>query len=351
MPNRWRRISGLLVSLALLAAVAGWLPRAEAGIFSISTKDEIEIGRQAAFQLEKQYGLVQDKALQERVARIGARIAAASDRHDVEYTFKVLNSKDVNALALPGGFVYVFKGLTDYMQTDEELAGILGHEVGHISKRHTVRTIEKAYGWSIAFAVAFGGRGAVLQDLVLNAIMAGYSRDEEREADQLGFYHSVKAGYNPYSMLMGLQKLNELPNKASYGLFSTHPEPEARVALVKGYINSANISPTVATANNGTPQINDKGLTVPVFTAAYRGNKPLNRSYFTAGALYLASRTAGFSGDRFILDSDGTNMTVYYDDREIVTVTPQDASNAGTSLDELAGRYVTAFKSWSGGNK
>lgn len=345
MHNKWRKIAGLLVSLTLLAALAGWLPQAEAAL--ISTQDEVDIGRRVAHDLEKQYGLVQDKALQERVARIGARIAAASDRHDIEYTFKVLNNKEVNALALPGGYVYLFKGLTDYMQTDEELAGVIGHEVGHISKRHLVRQMEKSLGMSILFAVVFGGRGAFLQDLAMSAIMAGYSRGDEREADQLAFYHSVKAGYNPYSALMFLQKLDELPNKGSYGLFSTHPETEARVALAKSYIDKAKIHPTVATAQSGAPQITDKGLSLPTFTAVYRGNKPLNRSYQTAGALYLASRTAAFSGDRFILDSDGTNMTVYYDDREIVTLTPQDANNAGKSLDELAGRYVEAFKSWS----
>lgn len=344
MYYKWRRIAGFLVSLTLLAAVAGWLPKAEAAI--ISTKEEIEIGRSNAAKLEKQYGLVQDAELQERVARIGARIAAASDRKDITYTVKVLNNKEVNALALPGGFVYLFKGLTDYMQTDEELAGIIGHEVGHISKRHTVRQIEKALGMSVLFGVLFGGRGAILQDLAMNAIMAGYSRSDEREADQLGYYHAVRAGYNPYSMLMGLQKLEELPHKGTYGLFSTHPEPEARVALIKSYITKNKVHPIVVTAKNGTPQISDKGLTLPAFTAAYRGNKPLNRSYMTAGALYLASRTAGFSGDRFILDNDGTNITVYYEDREIVTLTPLDASNAGTSLEELAGKYVEAFKAW-----
>jgi len=345
----WRMISGRLVSLTLLAAIAGWLPTAEAAL--IGTKDEIEIGRSTAAKLEKQYGLVQDKELQDRIARIGARIAAVSDRKDITYTFKVLNSEEINALAVPGGYIYLFKGLTDYMQTDEEIAGIIGHEVGHISKRHTVRQIEKGLGMSVLFGVLFGGRGAILQDLAMNAIMAGYSRSDEREADQLGYYYTVKTGYNPYSMLMGLQKLNELPQKSNYGLFSSHPEPEARVNLVKSYISKAKISPAVTVNKNGTAQVTDRGLAPPPFTAAYRGNKPLNRAYFTAGALYLASRTAGFSGDRFILDSDGANITVYYDDREIVTLTPLDASNAGVSLDELAGRYVEAFKSWANAAK
>lgn len=344
MHDRWRKIAGLLVSLTLLACIAGWLPQAEAAL--ISTKEEIEIGRRVAMDLETKYGVANDPDLQARVARIGAKIAAASDRRDIEYTFKVLNNKEVNALALPGGFVYLFKGLVDYMPSDEELAGIIGHEVGHISKRHTVRQLEKSLGMSILFGVLFGDRGILLQNLAYNAIMAGYSRGDEREADQLGFQHTVRAGYNPYSMLMGLQKLNDLSNKGNYGLFSTHPEPEARVALVQGYINDAKVHPTVTT-KGVTAQAADPGLTLPPLTATYRGNKPLYRAYLMAGALYLASRTPDFNADRFILDSDGTYVTIYYDDREIVGLAPQDASAAGMPLDDFARQYVDAIKAWA----
>lgn len=346
MHDRWRKIAGLLVSLTLLACIAGWLPQAEAAL--ISTKEEIEIGRRVAMDLETKYGLVSDPDLQARVARIGAKIAAASDRRDIEYSFKVLNNKEVNALALPGGFVYLFKGLVDYMPSDEELAGIIGHEVGHISKRHTVRQLEKSLGMSILFGVLFGDRGIFLQNLAYNAIMAGYSREDEREADQLGYYHTVRAGYNPYSMLMGLQKLEDLAKdkKGNYGLFSTHPEPEARVARVQGYLNDAKVHPTV-TAKGATAQATDGGLTLPPLTATYRGNKPLYRAYLMAGALYLASRTADFNPDRFILDSDGTYITIYYDDREITTLAPQDASAAGMSLDDFARVYVDGIKAWS----
>ena len=345
MQNRWRKIASLLVCLTLLANIAGWLPTAEAAL--ISTKEEIELGRRVANDLERQYGLVGDVALQDRVARIGARIAAASERQDIQYSFKVLNSKEVNALALPGGYVYLFKGLVDYMPSDDELAGIIGHEVGHISKRHTVRQIEKSLGVSILFGLVFGDRGVFLQNLVANAIMAGYSRADEREADQLGYYHTTKAGYNPYSMLMGLQKLNDLERKGNYGLFSTHPEPEARVSLVQGYMNDSGVRPKVATPGNSSAQIADRELTLPPLTATYRGYRPFYRACFAAGALHLAAKAPDFSGDRFILDSDGTYITIYYDDREIITLTPQDATSAGLSLDGLSQRYIDAFKIWA----
>lgn len=342
--NYLRKAAGVIAALALLVTLAGWAPSAEAAL--IGTKEEIEIGRKYGAQLEKQYGLVNDPELQARVARIGARIAAVSDRRDIAYSVKVLNDKEVNALALPGGYIYLFKGLVDYMPTDDELAGIIGHETGHVAKRHTVRQMEKSLGMSIIFGLIFGDRGVFLQNLAYNAIMAGYSREDEREADQLGFRYSLAAGFNPYSMLMGLQRLNELERKGSYGLFSTHPEPEVRVGLVSGYLGAAKIHPKVV-MKNGAAQVVDDNLALPPLYATYRGSKPYYRGHLAAGSLYLAMRQADFSGDRFILDSDGTYITVYYDDREIVTLTPQDASSNGTDLSELARRYVDLLKDWA----
>ena len=115
------------------------------------------MGRETAMALEAQYGVVQDYELQERVNRIGQSLVAVSDRQDLEYTFKVLNCDEVNALACPGGFVYVFKGLIDYMPSDSELAGVLGHEVSHIVEKHTVHQIEKQLLTTLLLAVATKG--------------------------------------------------------------------------------------------------------------------------------------------------------------------------------------------------
>ena len=101
------------------------------------------MGRETAQALEAKYGLSQDYYLNERVDKIGQRLAAVCGRDDIKYSFKVLNANEVNALACPGGFIYVFKGLMDYMPSDTELAGVLGHEVGHVAKKHTVHSIKK----------------------------------------------------------------------------------------------------------------------------------------------------------------------------------------------------------------
>ncbi|SDF78129.1 M48 family metallopeptidase [Sporolituus thermophilus] len=339
-----RKIVGFVLMLVLAFGLAGPAP-AEAAL--ISTKEEISIGRDVAKELEKKYGLADDPALQERIAQIGARLVAVCDRKELPYTFKVLNSKEVNALALPGGFIYVFKGLVDYMPSDDELAGVLGHELGHVVKRHSVRQMEKSLAVSLIFGAILGDRAAVLQNLAYNAIMAGYSRDDEREADYLGYLYSTRAGYSPYSMIMGMQKLADLEKKPSYGIFSSHPEPEARLGRLQAYIKKDNIRPQVIVTDKGA-QVVDGAWQLPAFLSSYNNYKPVYRAYFTAGALYqVARRYPELSGDYFYLTSDDTNMTVYYDEMAITTLTPADAASHGQDLAAFAEDYVLKLREWA----
>ena len=118
----------------------------------ISKEQEIKMGLDTAKYLEAKYGLVQERSLQERVNKLGQKLVAVSDRKDLNYTFKVLNSDEVNALACPGGFIYIFKGLLDYMPSDAELSGVLAHEITHVVKKHTVHQIEKQLLTTLAFA-------------------------------------------------------------------------------------------------------------------------------------------------------------------------------------------------------
>ncbi|QDR78935.1 M48 family metallopeptidase [Sporomusa termitida] len=338
-----RRITGLLICFVIMINIYG-LPLAAAAI--ISTNQEISIGAKVAEQLEKKHGLVDDAALQARIARIGTRLVAVSERKDLTYSFKVLNSKDVNALAAPGGFVYIFKGLVDYMPSDEELAGVIGHEIGHIVRRHSVKQIEKSLAVSVLFGAAFGDRGPLLQNLAQNAIMAGYSRKDEREADQQGFKQTHLAGYNPYSMLLTLQKLDDLPNKGSYGLFSSHPEPGARVKLVQKYMKDAKITPEVIT-DGKKAEVVDNGWRLPAFTVSLNGYKPLYRAYFTAGALYLAAADPGFSSSRFTVTHTAAGAVIYYKDQKITTLSPEDAAARGLTLNQLTNEFISKLKEWA----
>jgi len=310
--------AGMVFAAIVCIVTLYGVPCAQASI--ISTKSEINIGRDVGKQLEKKYGVVDDPALQERVTKIGMRMVAVSDRKDLPYSFKVLNSKDVNAMAAPGGFIYIFKGLIDLMPSDDELAGVIGHEIGHVVKRHSVKQIEKNLLLNVGFIAVFGDKGAILQNLAMNAIMAGYSRSDERESDYLGYLYSSKASYNPYSMKMGLLKLSSLQQ----GYQKPQLAPDGKSGLVV----------------DGTWQL-------PTIDAEYGGYKPLYRAHFVAGNLYRISQLIDYNPDKYILDYDGENVIVGYDDIQIITITPEDAVSHDMSTMDLAGVYVDKLKEWN----
>ena len=339
----------IVVGMMLFANVLA-PPAAEALL--IGTQQEIELGRGVARDLEKKYGLVNDPEMQARVARIGASIAAVSDRRDIPYTFKVLNSKDVNALAVPGGYIYLFKGLVDYMPSDHELAGIIGHEVGHIVKKHTVVQIERSLAVGVLFAILFGNSNvAILGDLISNALMAGYSREAEREADKLGVVHTMRAGYNPYSMLIGMEKLEAMSGRADFGLFSSHPDTVNRVKAIRSQIQDEfKVAPAVLESAKYS-QVTDGSWVLPSYYAKYAGYTPHMRAYLTAGKIYRITRLPDYSSDKlFVNDLENATALYYDDDREpLAVVTPQDAAGNGLSgINEMVQLMVVRIRERAG---
>ncbi len=318
--------------------LAGSMLPAEAGI--ISKQQEIEMGRETAMALEAKYGVVQDYELQERINRIGQSLVAVSDRQDLEYSFKVLNCDEVNALACPGGFVYVFKGLIDYMPSDSELAGVLGHEVSHIVEKHTVHQIEKQLLTTLLLAVATKGDMG-LTGLATQALSAGYSRTDERGADKEGFNLCVKAGYNPYSMVLTINKLEDLSREKGnpgYGLFSSHPEPEERLKRVMKQIKKLDPHPDITIMENGTALVSEGDWKFYI-TEKVGNDKPEYRAYMLAGSLYVARQRGPVDPYRFIVYDNGSSATLYYEDIQLLTVYNQDAYAAGFGS---AGSYANA---------
>lgn len=206
----------------------------------MSEEQEISIGREMDPKIIQEYGLYPSSHLQHYVETIGKRLANVSDRHDLFFHFKVVDTPVVNAFALPGGYVYVTRGLLAYVNSEAELAGVLGHEIGHITARHAVRQYTKAASYNIATNIAsiffpqinnFGQ----IADIAFLAITSGYSREYEREADRLGVKYAFAAGYDPQaisSFLQTLSLMDKVEGKKSYhGLFSTHPRTEERMNL------------------------------------------------------------------------------------------------------------------------
>ena len=205
-----------------------------------STDKEVQMGESINRQIEKEYKPAEDPLMQKRVEDIGKKIAAVSDRKEIDYHFRVLDEDEVNAVSLPGGYVYVFKGLLDKVSNDDELAGVLAHEVGHIVARHSIKKLQAEQSYTIlrllvAVSPVSHDVGSAA-DVAFTEFLLGYSREDELLADQLGARYARLAGYNPQGMITFLQKLQEInrrspPQQHSY--YKTHPYVPDRIRVVK----------------------------------------------------------------------------------------------------------------------
>ena len=341
-----KKLYKLFLALVLACAFLVGVQPVEAGM--ISVEQEVKMGKETAQALEAKYGLSQDYYLNERVNRIGQRLAAVCGRNDISYSFKVLNANEVNALACPGGFIYVFKGLLDYMPTDTELAGVLGHEVGHVAKKHTVHSIEKQLWTSLILIAATRGQGLGLVQAAQQALFAGYSRTDERGADKEGVNNTIKAGFNPYAMLITVQKLDDLSKQgggANYGLFSSHPEPEERVKRVMKQLKAYNIHPDVNITDDDHAYVTEGNWRFDI-NQSIGNTKAKYRAYMLAGGLWNVRQRGKINPNYFVVRDNGSNAHIYYDDIQILTLYTQDAGAWG-SAGAYAGACVDMLRNWA----
>ena len=228
-------IAGLLVLFLLFGKVGG------KSLLSISTEQEVELGKEVSVELEKRYGITQEPKYNDLVQEIGKKIAEVAPRKDVKYEFKVLNTDEVNAMAAPGGFIFVNKGLIDYINFDRDaLAFTIGHEVGHVVARHAARMIERELKTEIAIAViSKSEKWSKMLSLARDMVFLGYGRDNEYEADYWGVQLAYKSGYDPKGAIRFFQKLLQdekgKPSKLAV-FFSTHPPTQNRLARVESQI-------------------------------------------------------------------------------------------------------------------
>jgi len=208
----------------------------------MSEQQELDTGKRMAPAIKKEYGVYSSEDLQQYVNSVGQSISKVSDRSDLIYQFTVLDSPVVNAFALPGGYVFVTRGLLSHMNSEAELAGVLGHEIGHVTARHSVRQ----YTTSATLQIGAGLASIFIPDapnlgefasVVFAGISSGYSRAYETEADSLALKYAGNAGYDVCAISSMLKTLNLLDrysgNKKTHtSLFATHPETEKRITDV-----------------------------------------------------------------------------------------------------------------------
>lgn len=213
----------LLASVALASVPA-------CGLTGVSEQDEIRLGQQTAAQVEQRYRTYSDPTVRE----IGMRLAAASRRPNLPWRFRVIESTEVNAVSLPGGPVYVFEGLLTRIRTDPTMvAAVLGHEIGHIERRHAARQIERSQWYGLGTAIlrrTAGGDVGVLADVAANLQLLHYSRKQEYEADDAAIRLTMATGYDPMGLVRLLELLQRLGSSGpSISWLRTHPSTQARI--------------------------------------------------------------------------------------------------------------------------
>ena len=219
---------------------------------TMSESQEVQTGRQEDLKVRQEYGVYDNKALQQYVNEVGQRLGRASHRPGLQYSFAVVDSPEINAFALPGGYVYITRGILAYLNSEAELAGVLGHEIGHVTARHSVQQISAAtaagVGATLLQVFVPGLRnqaGDSVIGLLGNVLLSGYGREHELEADRLGAQYLARTGYDPQAMIkvVGVLKNQELFDaevaksegrqpRAYHGLFASHPDSDTRLQQV-----------------------------------------------------------------------------------------------------------------------
>lgn len=219
---------------------------------TMSEAQEVNTGRSEDQKVRAQYGVYNDPALQSYVDAVGQRLARASHRAGLQYQFLVVDSPQVNAFALPGGYIYITRGILAYLNSEAELAAVLGHEIGHVTARHSVQQLSAATAANIGVSVLQifvpqirNSGGDVLLNTLGGALLSGYGREHELEADRLGAEYLARTGYDPQAMIkvVGVLKNQELFDaeiakaegrepRAYHGLFASHPDNDTRLQEV-----------------------------------------------------------------------------------------------------------------------
>ena len=231
-----KRLAPVLMLAAFVAGCAVNPVTGKTELSLISRDQEIALGREAAPEFEKEFGdKVADAQLQAYVQTIGGRIAAVSDR-PMPYEFALLNSDVPNAFAMPGGKVYVTKGLMKLMTNERQLAAVIGHEVGHVAHKHSVNMLQRQMGTAILVEIAAQASGSEtvgqVAQVVGNLKGLQHSRQQEYQADSAGIKYMAKARYNPHGMVELLTHLQSLSTSQPGRLdemFSTHPLTPERI--------------------------------------------------------------------------------------------------------------------------
>ena len=241
---------------------------------TFSESEEVLLGSEISTKLRDKYGVVQDQAVHKYVTLVGTVLATASTRPNLKWTFIVLDTDGVNAFAAPGGFVHVTRGALALIHNEAELADVLGHEIGHVTAKHTINAIQKSK--SVSAGAQASGREKVARFAQLGyetVLENNFDRKQEMEADKIGVTLANGAGYAPTGLAAFLTRLSDRNKnlKDRSGLFASHPETKARLDGLNSVISSAKLAAPALVAARYAQAISYKPVPVSAVNSTASG--------------------------------------------------------------------------------
>ncbi|RKY04227.1 MAG: hypothetical protein DRP66_12005 [Planctomycetota bacterium] len=245
----------LLLLISICSVLAGCATNPVTGqnqLMLISPQQELELGRQYSPEVQKQLGgPISNPQIQSYVAGVGAKIARAGHMPDLEFHYTAVNDKSINAMALPGGHIFITRGMLQNIRTEAQLAAILAHETVHVTARHSADAMSKQIGMSILLSAVTSKKTSQtlvsVAELGAQILSLKYSRTAEYEADTFGLDYMAKAGYNPSAMVELMEILESQNSARPIEFFSTHPNPASRKEKIRQHIASMTPSDELAT--------------------------------------------------------------------------------------------------------
>lgn len=301
---KWTKAKTL--AAATIVAALPWLhacsvnpATGNADFVLMSENKEISIGKEEHAKILKKMPVYKNESLQAYVEKVGQKVAATSDRPELDYVFTIIDSPDINAFALPGGYIYINRGLIGFLNSEAELAAVLAHEVGHVTARHAVRQKAAATGAKVASVItAIAARSNTVGEVTSiygAAAISGYGREMELEADGFGAKYLFNAGYDPKAMIevIGVLKNHERFSrfrareegkkaKSYHGVFSTHPSNDTRLQEV--------IAKAGTLSQNGKQVTNEDGFRNQVDGILWGKNYALNAGVASTTNRYTHSK-------------------------------------------------------------
>ena len=325
MTRTTRPVLAVLAALAIASGVASAQTSIKPGWNLFSPQDDVQIGTQSAQQAEQQLPILNDATAESYVNRIGQRLAQNAGGPQFQYRFRIVNAADINAFALPGGFVYINRGVLDQAKNEGEVASVIAHEISHVALRHGTHQASKAYaaqaGLSILGGILGGHVGQGTAEILntvggvgLNALFLKSSRDLESQADIRGVQILAASGYSPQDMIGFFQTLENVDKSKKTNWLSDHPAPPDRIARLQKEEKMLHVT--------ATPTTNVAGLR-PVQTDLQRnGAAPRSQQVAQQGATSGRTRSVqqGGSAPATQIPAPATSMRTFTSPSHVFSV-------------------------------